>query len=78
MRALLDEQIPRGLARNLPGHQVDTVGRRGWSGVKNGALLRLMQGEFDALITMDRGIEHQQNLSGLTFGIVLVHARQIG
>ena len=33
-----------------------------------------MQNEYDVLITMDRGIEFQQNLSTLAFGILLVRA----
>jgi hypothetical protein len=74
VRILLDEQMPRGLARHLPGHQADTVSGRGWSGVKNGELLQRMRGEYDALVTMDRGIEHQQNLSWLPFGVLLVRA----
>ena len=74
MRALLDEQLPRALVRHLAGHQVDTVAGRGWAGVKNGELLLRMQGEYDVLITMDRGIEHQHNLSSLPFGVLLVRA----
>jgi hypothetical protein len=74
MRALLDEQIPRALSRLLTGHQVDTVAGRGWAGVKNGELLRRMTGDYDVLVTMDRGIEHQQNLPALPFGILLIRA----
>jgi len=33
-----------------------------------------MQDEYDALVTMDRGIEFQQNLSTLAFGVLLVRA----
>ena len=33
-----------------------------------------MQGEYDVLVTMDRGIEHQQNLSALSFGVLLIRA----
>ena len=75
MRTLLDEQLPIELAGWLSGHQVDTVTGRGWSGLKNGALLRRMRGEYDAMITMDRGIQHQQNVSALPFGVLLIRAR---
>jgi hypothetical protein len=74
VRALLDEQIPRLLGRHLDGHEVDIVSRRGWTGVKNGALLQLMHGEYDVFVTMDRGIEHQQNLARLSFGVLLIRA----
>ena len=42
--------------------------------MKDGALLQLAQVQFDALVTMDRGIAHQQNVSGLRLGIVLLRA----
>jgi len=75
MRLLLDEHLPIGLAAELPGHAVDTVFGRGWSGIKNGELLRRMSGQYDVLVTMDRSIEFQQRISTLPFGIVPVRAR---
>jgi hypothetical protein len=33
-----------------------------------------MRGEYDALVTMDRSIEFQQNVSALPYGIVLIRA----
>jgi hypothetical protein len=38
------------------------------------ALLQRMRGEYDAFITLDRGIEFQQNLSRLPFGVLFVRA----
>lgn len=52
-----------------------TVGRRGWSGKKNGELLELAENEFNAFLTTDRGIPHQQNLSELDLAIILLRAR---
>jgi hypothetical protein len=75
MRLPLDEHLAIGLAAELPGHAVDTVSGRGWSGIKNGELLRRMSGQYDVLVTMDRSIEFQQRISTLPFGIVLVRAR---
>ena len=74
MRVLLDEQLPVDLAEVLSGHTVDTVVGRGWAGVKNGDLLQRIRGEYDALVTMDRGIEFQQNVAGLPFGVLLLQA----
>ena len=74
MHVLLDEHLPIGLAPELRGHDVDTVVGRGWAGVKNGDLLRRVRDQYDVLITMDRSIEFQQNISTLPFGIVLVRA----
>jgi hypothetical protein len=74
MRLLLDEHLPVGLSPELPGHAVDTVSGRGWSGIKNGELLNRMRGQYDVLVTMDRSIEFQQRISTLPFGIVVVRA----
>jgi predicted nuclease of predicted toxin-antitoxin system len=75
MRVLLDEQLPIDLASQLRGHVVETVAGRGCAGVKNGELLNRMSDHYDVLITMDRGIEFQQEIPTLLFGIVLVRAR---
>lgn len=58
----------------LHGHRVDTVAGRGWTGVTNGELLRRMGGEYDALVTMDQGIEFQQTLTTVAVGVLLVRA----
>ena len=75
MRVLLDENMPRTLKREFGlEHEVTTVQEHGWSGVLNGELLRLADAEFDAFVTLDRGIEYQQDLSGLSVRIVVVRA----
>jgi len=51
-----------------------TVRQRGWGERKNGELIRLAQEEFDALVTMDQGIPHQQNLEGIRLVILLLEA----
>lgn len=74
MRLLLDECVPKPLKRELPGHEVKTVQDMGWAGIKNGALLKLADGQFVALLTVDQGIEYQQNLSGLSISVVVMVA----
>ena len=74
MRLLLDECVPRRLRRELPGHDVQTVQGAGWAGVKNGALLRVADGLFDALLTVDQGVQYQQNLTGFRIGVVIMVA----
>ena len=74
MRLLLDECVPKRLTRELVGHEVKTVQDMGWAGFKNGALLKLADGQFDALLTVDQGIEYQQNPSGLTISVVVMLA----
>jgi hypothetical protein len=74
MRLLLDECIPKRLKRALPGHEAKTVPDMGWAGVKNGALLRLANEQFDAFLTVDQGIEYQQNLAGLRLSVIVMVA----
>jgi hypothetical protein len=45
MRILLDECAPRPLKRELADYEIRTVVEMGWSGKKNGELLRLMNQE---------------------------------
>ena len=72
---LLDECLPRPLMRDLPGHDVTTVQRQGWAGTRNGALLRLAAAAgFEAFVTGDKGIEFQQKVSALPFGVVALRA----
>ena len=65
MRILLDESVPGRLGALLTGHTSVSVQRRGRYGVKNGRLLAPAAGEFDVLLTADKGMEYQQNLSAL-------------
>ena len=74
MRVLLDESLPRPLARLLPEHEVRTIAAMGWTGIRNSELLRLAAGEFDAFLTADQNLEHQQNLSALPIAVVVLVA----
>ena len=74
MRLLLDECVLKRLKRELRGHDARTVQDMGWAGITNGALLKLANGQFDPLLTVDQGIEHQQNLSGLSISVVVMLA----
>jgi hypothetical protein len=76
MRVLLDESLPRQLARELVGHTVRTVPQEGWAGLQNGALLRsAVDAKFDAFVTADQNLQYQQNLSGSGLGVVVLAAR---
>lgn len=63
MKILLDECIPRKLKGALANHDCKTVPEAGLAGKKNGALLSLAEGAgFDIFLTMDKGLQYQQNL----------------
>jgi hypothetical protein len=70
MRLLLDECVPWPMRKILSGHQCASVRDRGWTGIKNGTLLRLAEPEFDAFITSDQSIQFQQNVSGYRIAIL--------
>ncbi len=72
MRILLDENFPVDFANLLVNQDVFTVHSLGWSGVKNGELLRRAHGVCDVFITLDRNLEFQQNIQVLPFGVVVV------
>ncbi len=76
MRVLLDECVPRPLRRELEEHEVATVQELGWSGTKNGALLRrTAEAGFDALVTTDQNLEYQQNVVTAGAPVVVLVAK---
>ena len=72
MRLLLDEMVPAELRNLLVGHDVGTVRGMGWSSKSNGELLALARDEFDALITLDQNLEHQQNVTERDIPIIVL------
>jgi predicted nuclease of predicted toxin-antitoxin system len=72
VRILLDESLPRPLTRLLPGHEARTVSAVGWTGTRNGELLKLAAGSFDVFVTADQNLEHQQNLGALPIAVVVL------
>jgi predicted nuclease of predicted toxin-antitoxin system len=76
MKVLLDENLPHDLRHFLAGHDVFTVAYQGWSGLRNGELLAQAAADgFDALITLDAGMEYEQNLAALPMAIVKLQSR---
>ena len=75
MRILLDENLDWRLRRNLPGHEVESVPLLGWAGIENGELLRkAVEAGFDALVTMDGNMVHQQNLARFAIAVIALRA----
>ena len=73
MRLLLDEGTPWRLRHLLQGHDVSTTQYMGWASKDNGELLVLARDEFDALVTLDRGIPYQQHITKEDVGIIVVY-----
>ncbi len=75
MKLLLDENLPKRLKLDFTQHQVFTVREMGWNGIKNGELLSLMLNEkFDALLTFDKNLQHQQNFTRYPICVFLLVA----
>lgn len=73
MLILFDHGTPKGLARALPGHTVTTAQARGWDKLDNGALLKAAEeAALDLLLTTDRRIRYQQNLTGRRIALVVL------
>lgn len=72
MKLLLDENLPKKLKFDFPVHQVFTVREMNWNGIKNGALLKLMiENNFDALLSFDQNIPHQQNFEKYSIAVFI-------
>jgi len=76
MKILLDECLPLDLRHSIPGHEVHTAQWAGFKSKKNGELLRSAElAGYDVLLTVDQGIQYQQNPAGRKLAIVSLRAR---
>ena len=61
MRILIDECIDERFRNSFPKHDCQTTR---YAGLKKGELLAAAESaKFDVLLTVDQGIEYQQNLA---------------
>ena len=73
MLVLFDHSTPAPLTSYLIGHTVTEARDRGWDRLSNGDLLaEAERAGFDVLLTADKNIRHQQNLSGRRLAIVVL------
>jgi hypothetical protein len=73
MRILFDHGTPSGIARRLVGHNVTEARERGWDRISNGDLLNAAEtAGFEVLLTTDKNMRYQQNLTGRKISIVVL------
>jgi hypothetical protein len=73
MLILFDHGTPAPLRHFLTGHTVKKAKDLGWDTLINGELLKAAEAaSFQVLVTTDKNIRHQQNLSGQTIAIVVL------
>src|SRR6478735_2288486 len=77
MRVLFDQNIPRSLRQFLPGHDIHTAAEMGWSALSNGLILDAAEAAgFHVMITADRNMQHQQNMTGRRIAVLIVSNNQ--
>jgi hypothetical protein len=70
---LFDNGTPRGIARHLAGHTVVEARERGWEQIANGTLIDAAEeAGFDVIVTNDKNIRYQQNLTGRKISLVVL------
>jgi hypothetical protein len=74
MRVLIDECLNWRICRALVGHYCTSAQKRGWAGLTNGDLLKQAEAEFDLLITGDRNLSFQQDMTTFNIAVVVLHA----
>jgi hypothetical protein len=73
MKILFDNGTPKPIARCLTGHEVEYARRIGWHEMENGALIQQAeQAGYDVLLSTDKNIRYQQNLSGRKIALVIL------
>jgi hypothetical protein len=73
-RVLLDECVPQDLRHALPDFEVQTAEYAGLAGISNGALISAAEGRFDVIVTTDKRLKFQQNLTGRLIAVVVLDA----
>ena len=76
MKLLLDECVTRRLKREFANHEVHTLDEAGLKGLENGDLLKAASGKYEVLVTVDRNLPYQQNISGLDIAILVLAAKR--
>ena len=73
LSVLFDRNVPRPLCQHLSGHAVRTTDDEGWYALTNGDLLAAAEhAGFNVLVTGDRNLRYQQNLSGRRLALVVL------
>jgi hypothetical protein len=71
LKVLLDENLPHSLRLHLGSHEVQTAAYAGFAGLSNGRLLDAAEeAGFDVLVTGDRTLHYEQNLTSRKIAIV--------
>jgi hypothetical protein len=77
MLILFDNGTPAPLRHALKGHVVVEAMERGWDRLVNGELITAAEAAgFDLLLTTDKNMRYQQNLTGRKIAFVIIGNQQ--
>jgi len=74
LRIVFDKNVPVGVRRFLPKHEVHTFVEMQWHPqLENGELLKAAEAAgFDVMVTSDQNMLYQQNLTGRKLSMVVL------
>jgi predicted nuclease of predicted toxin-antitoxin system len=72
MRVLLDHCLPKRVQTLLPGHDVKTARQMAWEQLKNGDLLASASAQFDLVLTIDKKLQFESNLTTIPVAVVIL------
>jgi hypothetical protein len=76
VKVLLDECIHRKFMAAFASHDCTTVWDAGMAGKTNGTLLSLAEkAGFNVFMTMDKGLQYQQNLTDRRISVIVIRSR---
>ena len=77
MKILFHNGTPNPIASSLTGHEVAFARQIGWHELRNGELLQQAEkAGYELLLTSDKNMRYQQNLSGRTIAVVVLANQQ--
>jgi len=77
LKILLDEGVPKIIQKRLSKLSISNVEDMGWRGIKNGAPLDLMTGQFQILVTTDKNLPAQQNLRKRQISVIILSTNDV-
>jgi hypothetical protein len=73
MKVLFDNGTPKPIARSLAGHEITYARQIGWHELENGELIKQAENAgYEVLLSTDKNIRYQQNLSGRSIALVVL------
>lgn len=77
MKILFDNGTPRSVSICLSGHEITRARQIGWHELENGELIQLAEeAGYDLLLSTDKNIRYQQNLSNRKIALVVLSSQQ--